>query len=433
MLAIDASLGDLSGTTRRRRCVVTRVTTRLGPSYWPGKYVTPRRTEVKQHSTLPRWLDRRTLIALVAATAVVTTAIYATSTHNSAPTAAQQVANIGPVDAGGSALTLPFDLADLQRKVGQYTATGITDSTDTLQKTSQLIANYQIDVDPNRLQPFLDQGATATTPQQITNFANAFLIQQGVPQATIDQTMASIATLQAQASGGQVQGLEVGGQGQGQGQIDWKKILIAVAVIIAAALAGLLAASGALSTTQTDSKVKCPGSTGTWMGAPLSTDAGRDAVLQRLPIRRADPRAGGLSTTSGIGIDSASNEYIFTVQPDGKVYTFDSSTVDQDLVAATNARLQRIGVNVSGSSVHAEQKMATYMRICHVDTVDFVINNNYICDAAPNACDKVLEYLLAPAQRLTVHYVAASWSKQGDPGVGLPRQGTWISNLYVGK
>ena len=377
-----------------------------------------------------RWLDRRALVALVAGLAVVATAVYATGTHGGTPTRAHQVAVVGPGDLSGTGtdgtqFTLPFDLTDLQQKVDLYTpATGITGPSVALQTTSQLLGAYHLDIGADPLQPFLDQSATATTTQQLTDDARSFLTQRGVPQATSDQAMADIASLQSQSS-------VVVGKGQGQGGIDWKKIAVAIALVLAAALAALLASGAAARSTAADSKVDCRGgATGPWTGPPIGTEAGLNAAYKVLPTRHPmpNPSDSGITTTSGFAVDSAGEEYVFNNQPVGQ-WTFDSSTADQDLVAATNARLQLKNLFLSSSSVHAEQKMATYMRVCHVDTVDFVINNNFVCFTAPNSCDQVLDTLLGPGQRLTVHFLTASFTTPDQPAPGT---GTWVSNVYVG-
>jgi hypothetical protein len=375
-----------------------------------------------------RWLDRRTLVALVAATAVVTTAIYATGTHDDAPITARQAADTSQGSAGPDRLTLPFTLTDLRHNVDLYTpSTGLTGPTVALQTTSQLLGTYHIDLDANQLQPFLDRSATATTSQQLTDDAHTFLVQQGVPRATIDQAMTDIATLQNQSS-------IVVGQGQGQGGIDWKKIAVAIALILAAALVAFLAfgaVGAAARSAAADSKVDCRGgATGPWTGPPINTEAGLNAAYRVLPTRHPMPNPGdsGITATSGLGIDSANDQYVFSPPGVGR-YTFDSSTGDQDLVDATNARLQLKGINVSSSSVHAEQKMATYMRVCHVDAVDFVINNNYVCYLAPNSCDQVLPVLLGTGQRLAVHFLTANFVNPNQPAPGT---GTWITNPYVG-
>jgi uncharacterized protein YraI len=55
---------------------------------------------VNRPSTLTRWLDRRTLTALVASTGLVTAVVYATGTNNRPPRPVQAVADTTTTDAG---------------------------------------------------------------------------------------------------------------------------------------------------------------------------------------------------------------------------------------------------------------------------------------------------------------------------------------------
>jgi hypothetical protein len=382
-----------------------------------------------------RWLDRRLVLALVAAVAVVATAAYATGAHGSAPIRAHQAADTGAVGSGISdpssgtdPLTLPFTLTDLHQKVDLYTPTGITGPTSLLQPTSQLIGTYQLGVSTDQIQPFLDQAATATTTQQISDDANTFLLGQGVDQATIDKALADIDSLRLQKS------VSMPGQGSGVGDVLaelLKWLGLAAAIILAAVLAylaskGILgsgAGSGA-ATTNPDSKVQCKASTGTWQGPPLSTDAGRDAALALLPRR----------TTAGFGVDSDGNEYVFnnvTTGPDPGQWTFDSSRDDPEVVAATNARLQQHNINITSGDAHAEQKMATFMRICHINSLDFVINNTYVCTIPPNACNTVLPFLLGTGQELNVSYEISRRPLVPITGPG-PLPVMWEMKPYVG-
>jgi hypothetical protein len=64
------------------------------------------------------------------------------------------------------------------------------------------------------------------------------------------------------------------------------------------------------------------------------------------------------------------------------------------VVDATNVRLQQHNINVTAGYAHAEQKIATFMRICHIDSLDFVTNQRLQHGPALPAGDR------AKAQRL---------------------------------
>jgi hypothetical protein len=363
-----------------------------------------------------RWLDRRALVALVAGTAVVATAIYATGTHDSTPTHARQVAVIGSADTSGIAssdqLTLPFTLADLPQQIKLVTPHGVTSTTDPFPVVNQLIGSYQINVDAHQIQPFLDQTATVTTAQQITDDAHTFLVAQGLPQTTIDQAMADIVTLQAQPA--------ITWPGEGEGEETWWGLRVALALLLLAALPRAKVSSSS------DSNVNCKPDSGRWQGPPVTTDAGREAVLQLEPQR----------LTSGYAIDSNNLTYVFhnDPAPDPGQYTYNSSRDDQDVIDATTARL-RWGtmLDMTSDSVHAEQKMATFMRACHIDTATFVINNYRICDVGPTACDTVLRLLLDIGQQLTVDYkVTTLGADPNRPCLGNPSGSLWRCITYIG-
>jgi SCP1.201-like deaminase len=370
---------------------------------------------VKHPSTLTRWLDRRTLTALVAGTAVVTTAIYATNTNNNPPTATRQVATTGGVGHWAQVLTLPFDLTDLRQKVDMYTAIGTTNSTDPLQETTQLISFYQIDVDPNRLQPFLDQAAIAFTPQQVTDYANAFLVQQGVPQTTIDQAMANIATLQYQEQEQEEEPEEPQGQQEGQ-ESDWLvRLIIAIAAVLAAALAFANIAANS-SGDQDEKRPAC------------DEDALKQALLDP---NKVPPRPSNDGPTAGYGVDNAGMEYQFESGYNKKATVNGQPMMDGYLVDKAQETLRQRGMrDITGRANHVEPKMAMYMNLKKIDEVCMVINNvDGPCprageDLSPKGCRQTVPVLLGKNSRGVPRLLQVFWM---DKAIG------WTSEIFPGS
>jgi hypothetical protein len=144
-----------------------------------------------KRSTVARLFDRRTAVAAIAAVGVVAVAIYATNANPNTPRPVQARAAAVEQPATG----LPFDVQGLIGEAQQIPADGVSPS-ELIQKIKELLKKYGID--PNGIQPFLDQAKAATSPQQLTADAKSFLVQHGVAAADMDELQVELQQVQQQ-------------------------------------------------------------------------------------------------------------------------------------------------------------------------------------------------------------------------------------------
>jgi hypothetical protein len=287
-----------------------------------------------KRSTVARLLDRRTAVAAIAAAGVVAVAIYATNANPNTPRPVQARAAAVEQPATG----LPLDVQGLIGEAQQIPADGVSPS-ELIQKIKELLKKYGID--PNGIQPFLDQAKAATSPQQLTADAKSFLVQHGVAAADMDELQVELQQVQQQQLDPQLIAKIVNTLIR-LAKDYWWVLPIIVAVVVAAVIFG----SKGKGEGQQEKKAK--------NGPGCGVDnASLDKDLARIATMRL---------TFGIGFDI----------PDQSMEIILASGVHPDPrsdEAATGWKLSDQGRDwltrnkTAGTYNHAETKMATFMRL----------------------------------------------------------------------
>jgi hypothetical protein len=138
---------------------------------------------------------RRNVVALIAALGVVAAAVYATNANAPKPQPINNVAaaqTAAPASANPSVIAGVSDaITALIQDVSQPAQQSPGDPNPLpgiVKKATDLLKQYGID--PTGTEKFLEQVAAATTPQQLTDDAKAFLVQGGVAANDIGEVQA---------------------------------------------------------------------------------------------------------------------------------------------------------------------------------------------------------------------------------------------------
>jgi len=353
---------------------------------------------VKYLSKRVRWLDRRILVALIASTGIVATAVYTTSTNTAQPRTVQAVAEVQNASA-------PFT-CDFQGLIQQAQQLSL-DPGNAVAQIKDLLASCGIDT--SATEQFLQQAAAdadAASPQLLTADAKQFLVrQQGVAPDDFDQLQVELGqVMEDPAQVGKLAGDLLGKVG---------KYGLVVAAAIAVVAIALIVFGATSSGDQEEKRPAC------------DENALKQALFNTLPQRVAgDP-------TTGFGIDATGNHYQFESGNNKEAIVAGQPTMDGYLVNAAKDRLRQQGMpDATLRANHAEPKMATYMNLNGIDEVCMVINNvDGPCprlgdDKSPIGCFHTVPVLLGRNQQGRSRLLTVFWM---DKAIG------WTYQLFAGK
>jgi hypothetical protein len=314
----------------------------------------------------PRWwLDRRTIVAFVAAAGVITTAVYATSATTAKPQQVQAVANAQP-----ASVPLLCDFPGLIQRAQQISP----DPGTAVQQIKDALASCGIDVGP--AEQFLRQVAADAAPQQVTADAKQFLVQQqGVAPEDFDQLQVEVQhVMEDPAQVGELAGgllAKIGKYG----------------VIIAAAIVVVVIALIIFGSSQ-QGKGKGKQQQGPDCGL---TDADAEKYLQRIRPNKMTTGIGfpygttydPTNTSSTVILTSGGDLWNPADPTDRRWSSADERDTKTNLAKKAAEILQ--GTSYSGDTNHAEQKMAVYMRLKTDGTItDTKVTSDKMCQVINN-------------------------------------------------
>lgn len=339
------------------------------------------------------WLDRRTVVALVAAAGVITTAAYATSTTTAQPQQAQAVANAQP--ASGPLLC---DFPGLIQRAQQLSP----DPGTVVQQIKDALASCGIDVGP--AEQFLQQAAAEASPQQVTADAKQFLVeQQGVAPEDFDQLQVEVQhVMEDPAQVGELGGDLLAKVGK------YGVVIAAVIVVVVIALIIFGSQQG---------KGKSKQQRGPDCGL---TDADAEQYRQRIQLNKSTT---GIGFTYGTKFDPNPNNTNPRVilasggalwNPADPNDTRSASPDERDTQTNLAKKVAEIlqGTSYRGDTDHAEQKMAVYMRLKADGTIiDTKVTSDKMCQIINNPdgpCSYCVDSVpnLLSSQSLTVIWKA---------------------------